>query len=404
MLLAMTPRRITQNNGFRRTTFIMSKRILSVSFVLMVSLLLVACGGSSTAAATPAPTPASVNSTLNAEGNLEPRQSAELSFGISGEVAEVLVKEGDSIKAGDLIARLKSDTQRNAVAQAEAAVAVAQANLAQYQSNLPQQIAAAEADIKAAQAQISSAAAKRDNRSDVIQAEAALAQAKYAQQQAETAYNRVLEYKKFGTTEETARLALETAVKNTQSAQARLDALQAGSPNDRATGAQIGAASANQKAAQARLDQLKAEAEGKTDSTFVAAVKQAEATRLSAKTALADAELRAPFTGTIATIDLKPGERVAPGVVKVVLADLSGWRITTDDLTETKVPSIKVGQAVTIRIDALPELTLKGEVESIGAVSQLKSGDVTYPVKIKVLDVDPRLRWGMTVAVTFAED
>ena len=105
----------------------------------------------------------------------------------------------------------------------------------------------------------------------------------------------------------------------------------------------------------------------------------------------------------MARIDLKAGERVAPGTPIVILADFSGWRITTDDLTEIKVLSIEVGQTVTIEIDALPELALKGEVESIGAVSQQKSGDVTYPVKIKLIDSDPRLRWGMTVAVTFGK-
>ena len=56
-----------------------------------------------------------------------------------------------------------------------------------------------------------------------------------------------------------------------------------------------------------------------------------------------------------------------------------------------------------IAFDAVPGLSLKGEVESIGAVSQLKSGDVTYPVKIKLIDNDARLRWGMTAAVDFTQ-
>ena len=86
-----------------------------------------------------------------------------------------------------------------------------------------------------------------------------------------------------------------------------------------------------------------------------------------------------------------------------MLADLSGWQIETDDVTEIKVPDIKVGQTVTIKFDALPDAELKGEVESISDVSQVKSGDVVYPVKIRVLDNDPRLRWGMTAAVTFGE-
>ncbi|HKZ82351.1 MAG TPA: HlyD family efflux transporter periplasmic adaptor subunit, partial [Anaerolineae bacterium] len=65
------------------------------------------------------------------------------------------------------------------------------------------------------------------------------------------------------------------------------------------------------------------------------------------------------------------------------------------------VPAVSAGQPVTVKVDALPELTLKGEVESIGALFEERSGDVTYPVKIRLLEADPRLRWGMTVAVPF---
>jgi multidrug resistance efflux pump len=380
----------------------MKKQVLVVGLLGLASLIVTACSGSTAAAATPA-APA-VTSSLGAEGSLEPVQSVELSFGISGEVAEVLVKEGDSVQAGDVIVRLDSAAQRNAVAQAEAALAVAQANLAQYQNDLPQQIAAAEAQIKTANAQIAAGAAQRDRSVELTQAEAALAQAVYAQQQAQTAYDRVLEFKKFGTTEETARLALNTAKMNVEAAQQRVNQLKSGSAIDRADGAQIAAATAQRDAAQARLDQLKAEMEGKTESTFAAAVKQAEAAVQSAKTALDDTELRAPFAGAIAQLNFKQGERVTPGAIKVVLADLSGWRIVTDDLTEAKVPSIKIGQPVKITLDALPELELQGEVESISAVSQLKGGDVTYPVKIKLIDNDARLRWGMTAAVDFAQE
>ncbi len=384
----------------------MKKQMVVVGLMGLASLILAACGGTAAAAtpaATPVPQTTSNMRSIGAEGSLEPLQFVELSFGISGEVAEVPVKEGDVVKAGDVIARLDSAAQRNALAQAEATLAVAQANLTKYQNDLPQQIAAVEAEIKAANAQMAAASAQRDRSAELTQAEAALAQAVYAQQQAETAYNRVLEYKKYGTTEETARLALNTATMNAEAARARVDQLKSGSAIDRADSAQIAAAAAQRDAAQARLDQLKTEVEGKRESTFAAAVKQAEAAVQSAKTALDETELRAPFAGTIARLDIKPGEHVTPGVVKVVLADLSGWQITTDDLTEAKVPSIQIRQPVQITFDAVPELALQGEVESIGAVSQLKGGDVTYPVKIKLLDNDVRLRWGMTAVVDFIQ-
>jgi HlyD family secretion protein len=197
------------------------------------------------------------------------------------------------------------------------------------------------------------------------------------------------------------QLAYANAVKAAQAAEARLRALKSGSPSDRATGAQIEAAQAGETAAQARLDQLIAERDGKATDSFEAAIQQAQAAIDSAKVALAQAELRAPFAGTIAQLNLKAGELTPRDQSAVVLADLSGWQIETDDVTEIKVPALKVGQGVTIKFDALPDVELAGEVESIGSVAQLKSGDVVYPVKIKVLDNDPRLRWGMTAAVTF---
>ncbi len=121
----------------------------------------------------------------------------------------------------------------------------------------------------------------------------------------------------------------------------------------------------------------------------------------SAKTAVADTELRAPFAGTIAQLNVKTGETAAPGVPVVVLADLSNWLVETDDLTEIKVPNVKEGQAVVVRFDALPDVELKGAVESIGTLYQTSSGDIVYPVKIKLIDTDPRLRWGMTAAIEF---
>jgi HlyD family secretion protein len=381
----------------RRTLFIIGSLFLTCA-------LLGACGGAP-ATATPTAEPVqakSANLSTAAEGNLEPAQSVALNFTGSGLVTEVNVKEGQTVKAGDVIARLKSDAQRDALAEAEAAHAAAQADQAAYRSQLPQLIAAAEADVKAAQAQRAGAATERDRQAEIVDAETALAQAQFNQQRAQTSLDMLYEYKRTGgTLFGKVELAYENAVKATQAAEARLKALKSGSPSDRASGAQINAAKASEAAAQARLDQLMAERDGKAADSFEAALEQAQAAIDSAKIALAQTELRAPFAGTIAELNLKAGEIPPRDQPAVTLADLSSWRIETDDVTEIKVPDIKVGQGVTIQFDALPDAELKGEVEAISAVSQVKSGDVVYPVKIKVLDNDPRLRWGMTAAVTF---
>ncbi len=81
-----------------------------------------------------------------------------------------------------------------ALAEAEAALAAAQADQAAYRSQLPQLIAAAEADVKAAQAQQAGAAAGRDHKAEIVDAEAALAQAQFNQQRAQTSLDMMYEY------------------------------------------------------------------------------------------------------------------------------------------------------------------------------------------------------------------
>ena len=367
----------------------------------LIALLLAACGGTPTAAtATPAIAPVKDSANINAEGKLQPVQFANLSFAAGGEVAEVLVKEGDTVKAGDVIARVKSDLQQSAVARAEAGVAAAKASEAKYREQLPQQIAAAEAEIQSAEAQIAAGAARQNDPAAIAAAEAAVYRAKVSQQAAEDAYQTVLDKNLYGPTEEQARLVVETAKSTTQAAELRLKQLKSGLAVV-ATGAEIKAAQARLAAAQARADQLKAEASGKPNPTYAAALQQAEAALQAAKTALADTALRAPFAGTIAQLTVKAGETAAPGVPVIVLADFSNWLVETNDLTEIKVPNVKEGQAVVVVFDALPDVDFKGAVEAIGTLYQTSSGDVVYPVKIKLIDTDPRLRWGMTASVEF---
>jgi HlyD family secretion protein len=368
------------------------------------TFLLAACGSApETTTPTPAVTPVKqANLSTAAEGNLEPAQSVTLNFTGGGLVTEVNVQEGQTVKAGDVLARVKSAAQRDALAEAEAALATAKTNQTAYRSQLPQLIAAAEAEVKAAQAQQAGASASRDHRAEIVDAEAALAQARYAQTQIETSMNLMRLYEQdSGENWQKLQLAYANAVKSVQAAEARVRALKGGSLSDQAASAQIAAAQAGEAAALARLNQLIAERDGQAIDSFEAAIQQAQAAIDSARIAVEQTELRAPFAGTIAQLNLKAGELTPRDTPAVVLADLSGWQIETDDVTEIKVPTLKVGQGVTINFDALPDVELKGEVESISSVAQIKSGDVVYLVKIKLLENDPRLRWGMTAAVTF---
>lgn len=370
-----------------------------------LAVLLAACSSAPAPTATPAaaqPAAVAVQSSTAAEGRLEPQRWANLSFTTGGDVAEILVKEGEAVKAGTVLARLDDVTLKSAVAEAEAALNVVKAAQANYRASLPKQIAAAQADIKAAQAQSAGAAAGRNNSAAIKDAESRLANLRYQQQQILTGMDQLRLYDRAnGTRMRDLQQQLDSAVKAIKATEAEIAALRSGSSADQAAAAQIEAATASEQAAQARLKQLQAELDGKATDAFEAQIKQAEAAVLAAKLALSETELKAPFDGTIAQVNLQPGESVAASATAIVLADLSGWQIETSDVTELKVPDLQIGRAATVKVDALPELDLQGQIESIGAVSQLKSGDVVYPVTIKLIDSDPRLRWGMTVAVSF---
>lgn len=135
--------------------------------------------------------------------------------------------------------------------------------------------------------------------------------------------------------------------------------------------------------AQARLDNAKAQA-------------------AAAQNALDNYDLRAPFDGTVVDINVSVNQMVGPETWAVVVADFSQWYADTSDLSELDVVKVSVGQTVTVTADALPGVTMTGVVEEISAAPKTQSGDVLYTVHIRMEEVDPLLRWGMTMEVTFS--
>jgi HlyD family secretion protein len=177
-----------------------------------------------------------------------------------------------------------------------------------------------------------------------------------------------------------------------------------GTPNE----IDLAVAEANLLLAEARLALAESDYEemkGGIDPDLLEAVQArlnaAESALAASQAALSDAELVAPFTGSVVKLNLKEGEQVVPGSPAVVLADLSQWKVETQDLNEMEIPRVSVGQTVTITPDAIPELALTGIVESISQIYEEKFGDITYTAQIVLEDTDPRLRWGMTVSTRF---
>ena len=130
-------------------------------------------------------------------------------------------------------------------------------------------------------------------------------------------------------------------------------------------------------------------------------LENAQAQVKAAQSNLSNYAITAPFDGVVAEVAVKTGEQVSPETRIVSVADASAWVIETTDVTELEVVKLAVGQSVTFTADAIDGITMNGVVTEISQSSILQGGDVIYTVRIAAHDVDPRVKWGMTVEVVF---
>jgi macrolide-specific efflux system membrane fusion protein len=136
--------------------------------------------------------------------------------------------------------------------------------------------------------------------------------------------------------------------------------------------------------AQADVDM--AESEVKTRRATVA---QAKATLATAADQLRYSRIVASMDGTITQRTIRPGETVVPGFAAtlddrslMVLSDLSAL-IAKTELNQIDVAKVRLGQRVTLTLDALPGKTFKAKVTKIAPASTLPKGkDVeVFPIE-----------------------
>ncbi|HQI84072.1 MAG TPA: efflux RND transporter periplasmic adaptor subunit [Anaerolineae bacterium] len=344
--------------------------------------------------------------TIIAEAVIEPERWAEARFSIPGKVVEVLVQPGTSVQAGDVLARLDATHAEAAVRQAEAALATAQAGLALAQTGpRPEVIAAAEAQVAAAEGDVARAVALR-NQLTTAGREAQIAAVR-AQLEAARAEKRQLEaqwqWAKDGGDDkraQTLREQIAIVEPKIAAAQTRLTTI----PRVFAAQAQVAdagvrVAEAQLAAAQAQLTLAQAGPRAEDVAVAQAAVQQAEAALAAAQAALAHTELRAPFAGTVTQVYAETGDLVTPERPVIVLATLDRLQVRTRDVLENDVSHVSVGQAVTVKVDALPETVFAGRVAQIEPQGVLYRGDVAFPIVVKLDAPTPALLWGMKAAV-----
>ncbi|MHB8087549.1 MAG: efflux RND transporter periplasmic adaptor subunit, partial [Anaerolineaceae bacterium] len=132
-----------------------------------------------------------------------------------------------------------------------------------------------------------------------------------------------------------------------------------------------------------------------------ARVDNATAQVAAAQYAVDNYEIKAPFTGIVADVNIAVSQQASPTSWAIAVINPSIWYVDTSDLTEYDIINVTVGDTVTVTVDALPELELTGTVEEISLAPKISAGDILYTVHILVQDPDPRIKWGMTAEVTF---
>lgn len=163
--------------------------------------------------------------------------------------------------------------------------------------------------------------------------------------------------------------------------------------------AQLDTAKADVAQAQAQFEMTAADPRDVDLAVAAADVVSAQVAVAQAQYDLDQATISAPFVGTVAQLNLTVGDYVTPATPAVVLADMSGWAVETDDLTELDVVHVAVGDAVQVRFDALPDLELAGTVQGIEALGQNRQGDIVYTVRVDIPATDARLHWNMTATI-----
>ena len=368
--------------------------------------------------------PAESDGALSVEAKLVPHHFAGLSLGESGPVAEVLVAEGELVEAGSVLIRLGDAERLMAdIAAAELELINARISLEDLYTNAGVELAQAEKALAEAQKVLAFAEDKVESLkmptpqasidqaySNLLLAENRLKDIEDEIQKTENKFANknslwwwFLDRRDFKNILTNLDKARANAERRHIDAQQKYDDLR-----DPVDPVDLAMAESDLAIAQARVSELEREIQALQDGPDPeegklgeARIKAAQAVLTAAERKLLERELVAPFTGKVVDLDVKIGEWAEEGQVLVQLADTSKWIVESNDLTEIDVPSVSLGDQVTIIPDALPELELGGVLETIDDLYQEKRGDITYTARIQLNEADPRLRWGMTVTILF---
>jgi HlyD family secretion protein len=161
---------------------------------------------------------------------------------------------------------------------------------------------------------------------------------------------------------------------------------------------QLDLAQSNYEAAKASVDAAEANI---TQAEAQISLKEAAVT--VAQTNLDYTVIRSPIDGTVVARNVDVGQTVAASLqaptIFTIAQDLTKmWVYAKTD--ESDVDNIKVGKAVTFRVDALPKQTFQGVVSQVRMNPTMVQSVVTYDTIIEFANPELKLFPGMTAYVT----
>lgn len=334
-------------------------------------------------------------------GNIEVTD-AQLGFKIPGRLLERIAEEGDTVAAGQVLARLEAADQKNHLVAAEANERFARAFLAELEAGTRSQ------DLEAAHAAMEQARFRLDELeagSRTQEVAAAAAEVEMLRAEAERAasdagrFTRLLEQKAVTPQQhEVVTTQARMAAERLSSAEERLKLVQEGPRAEQIDQARAALRQVEERYALAKegpraeqLDQARAK------------LAAAGAAVSHAKQQLDYTELKAPFNGIILSKSAEPGEYLSPGAPVVTLGDLGNPWLRAY-VSETDLGNVRLGQAAEVTCDSWPGRVFKGTVTYISGEAEFTPKQVqtpeervklVYRIKIALENEDLALKPGM---------
>jgi HlyD family secretion protein len=277
-----------------------------------------------------------LSSKVTASGEIRAKKFVDLQSEISGIITELPVREGDSVKKGDILLRIdpiQTDAETSA-ARAQFDMNQAQARAQEFEIlNAEVQLMRDEASLKSARAE--------------------LEQAENNFARAQNSFNRQQQLYEDGLI---SRDSYESAQNDFRSAKSRLDVQRA---NLLQMEKQINISKNN-------IERMKTSARASQAQVKAAAANLAKASDQSRKS-----KIESPMDGVITQLKKEKGERAVPGMMTspeatiMTIADLSTIQAQLK-VDETDIVNLSLGDIAQVKVDALPDVVFEGEVTEIG--------------------------------------